>query len=154
MILILIDETNTYRDTHTHTCAHKIHRALCILHKLKVSVWQQRKQRVRVLCSVEYLSEVCDGWSLGVVLTYAIKEGEVGRKDKMKAEEGGNAMWERRDCPKCLIIISRRRRKVQANVTDWLACNDEDGASVGVRKRKTSLTYLNCLVVAQARLPH
>lgn len=84
MILILIDETNTYRDTRTHT----IHRALCILHKLKVSAWQQRKQRVRVLCSVEYLSEVCDGWSLGVVLTSAIKEGEVGRRDKMKAEEG------------------------------------------------------------------
>lgn len=88
------------------------------------------------------------------MLTYAIKEGEVGRKDKMRAEEGGNAMKEREECPKCLIIVSRMERKVKANVTDLLARNDEDGASVGVRKRKTSLTYLNRLVVAQAQLPH
>lgn len=33
---------------------------------------------------------------------------------------------------KCLIIVSRLRRKVEANVTVLLACNDEDGARVGV----------------------
>lgn len=63
-------------------------------------------------------------------------------------------MWEREECPKCLIIVSRMKRKVKANVTDLLARNDKDGASVGVRKRKTSLTYLNRLVVAQAQLLH
>lgn len=52
-----------------------------------------------------------------------------------------------------LIIVNSMRRRVEANVTALQACNDEDGASVGVRKRKTSLTYLNRLV-AQAQLPH
>lgn len=33
---------------------------------------------------------------------------------------------------KRMIIISRMRRKVEANITVSLACNDEDGASAGV----------------------
>lgn len=139
------------KQTHKETHAHTIRWALCILHKLKVSVWQQRKQQVRVLCSVEYLSEVCDGWSLRVVLTYAIKEREVGRRDKMKAEEEGNVMWERRERPTCLIIVCRMKRKMKAKVTDLLVCND--GSSVRVLKRKTSLTYLNRLVAHRPRFP-
>lgn len=84
------------------------------------------------------------------MLTYAIKEGEVCRRKKMKAEEGQMQC----ECPKCLIIVGRMKRKVKANVTDLLVCNYEDGASVSGRKRKTSLTYLNRFVVAQAQLPH
>lgn len=84
------------------------------------------------------------------MLSHAIKKGEVGRRDEMKAEE------EEMQCKRgeYLIIISGMWRKVEPNVTVLLVCNDEDGASVGVKKRKTSLTYLNRLVVAQAQRPH
>lgn len=64
------------------------------------------------------------------MLSYAIKIGEVGRRDKMKAEEG--EMQCKRGETKCLIIVSRMRRKVEANVTVLLTCKDENGACVGV----------------------
>lgn len=48
----------------------------------------------------------------------------------MKEEEG--ELQCQRGETKCLIIISRMRRKVEANITVSLACDDEDGASTGV----------------------
>lgn len=66
---------------HTH-----INPALHILHQLKVSGVPRLKQPVRVLCCVEDLSELDDGWSLAVVLSRAIKKSVGESASKRKRE--------------------------------------------------------------------